>query len=128
MFSQLVRCMAALLATVTLSVHAEPAEASSVHAAARGLLAGGSCGGEREECCVGDVCGAPGLTCRVKRCRPCGGKLEPACEFPGTLPCDVGFTPISGACFTDENGAGRGVVNSGPPPVRAPSLIPSAAA
>lgn len=125
-FSHLSRCMAILLATVTLSAHVELAAASgpNYYNAARALLGRPVCGGVRQECCAGDVCGAPGLTCRVKRCRPCGGKLEPACEFPGTFPCDAGFTPVQGACFTDTDGAGRGPRNGGAPPSRTSSLPP----
>lgn len=104
-FLPLLLAIAALTAHVC--AHSFSADVSSVH----DYLAKRDCGGLRRPCCEGDTCSDPGLTCRVFRCRRCGGKLDPACEYPGTIPCDKGFTPIDGACFTDTYGAGRGERN-----------------
>lgn len=99
----------ALLTAAAVALSAPAAAAQASRQSAPPL----ECGALRQRCCPGAVCGDPGLACSVERCRPCGGVLEPACTAVGAFPCDEGFTPIEGACFTDSAGVGRGSINTG---------------
>ena len=116
--SQIVRlwCLQLLLAITVLTPHTSAnrgTRAPDINKYGyRKLMQDTPCGGMREKCCQGGVCGAPELTCRVLRCRPCGGKLDPICEYPGMLPCKEGLKPIGGACFSATDSAGQGSPNA----------------
>lgn len=50
------------------------------------------CGGDYAECCDGDACDHPTLTCVDGRCVGCGDRYDPPCTDPGVEECNRPLT------------------------------------